>query len=88
MSVNAMRKLQAVCSVPVRATQKKLKVSLGTGIFWVVFIFLILLAEAYLTSMFTEINLTSVLIFLILVIVIGYFWAFRKKILKGMPVKA
>jgi len=68
--------------------EKKLKVSFGTGIFWVVFVFLILLAVSYLTSMFTEFNIVSLLLFLILVIVVGYFWAFRKKILKGMPVKA
>ena len=86
--MSIMRKMRAVCSVPIQATQKKLKVSLGTGLFWVIFIFLILLAQAYLTSMFTEISIGSIVIFLILVMVIGYFWAFRKKILKGMPVKA
>lgn len=65
----------------IRATEKKLKTSFATGAFWVIFAFLILLAEAYLTEMFTEFKFESLLILAILILVIGYVWVNKRKIM-------
>lgn len=84
MSVNYMRKIQAVCSVkfPVQST-KKIVPAFATGLFIVIFAAIILTAYANLVALFTPegLSILNVIVFIILVLIVGYIWIIRKKIL-------
>jgi fatty acid desaturase len=73
--------IKIVASVPIRATQKKLKTSFATGGFIVGLVVLISLAIAYVNELLTEPTFLGFFILLIIIIVLGYAVAYRKNML-------